>query len=206
MGMWRIRAARWARAVIAGAVLVLAAGGAAGWAAASAAAGSAPDDSPWPARVVYVTDGDSLWVRPAAGGRRVKLRLEGIDAPEICQAAGRQAREALQQLVLNQAVTVQVRAHDRWGRGIARVRRASDGADVADQLAAAGWAWSDDWGWRAGPYAAQAEQARRERRGLFAQAGAQRPRDFRKAHGPCSVPGRQADATPGRIGVVLRGA
>lgn len=198
MGMWSIRAARRAQAVIAGAVLVLAAG---------AAAGSTPDERPWPARVVHVTDGDSLWARPVAGGRRVKLRLEGIDAPEICQTYGRQAREALQQLVLNQAVTVQVRAHDRWGRGIARVRRASDGADVAERLAAAGWAWSDDWGWRTGPYAAQAEQARRERRGLFAQAGAQRPRDFRKAHGPCSAAGRrQAGATPGRIDVVLRGA
>ena len=38
--------------------------------------------------VTHVTDGDSLWVRPASGGAPRQIRLQGIDAPEICQAFG----------------------------------------------------------------------------------------------------------------------
>ena len=37
----------------------------------------------------------------------------------------------------------------------------------------------------AGPYAAQETQARSHRRGLFADARPEPPRDFRKRHGSC---------------------
>ena len=36
----------------------------------------------WEARVQYVVDGDTLWVTRAESGKRVKLRLRGMDAPE----------------------------------------------------------------------------------------------------------------------------
>ena len=40
------------------------------------------------ARVTRVFDGDTLWVQPLDGGRYRKLRLDGLDAPEICQSGG----------------------------------------------------------------------------------------------------------------------
>ena len=61
---------------------------------------------PWLARVNYVVDGDSIWVRPDGGGTRVRLRIDGVDAPEICQTFGPESRQALQQLALNQRVRV----------------------------------------------------------------------------------------------------
>ena len=70
------------------------AGRMAGWAAcvlwlalpAAAQDGAGPQfGMPWLARVNYVVDGDSIWVRPDGGGARVRLRIDGVDAPEICQ-------------------------------------------------------------------------------------------------------------------------
>ena len=74
--------------------------------AAGALAQRPPLGQPWLARVSYVVDGDSIWVRPEAGGARVRLRLDGIDAPEVCQRFGPEARRALKAALLNQRVRV----------------------------------------------------------------------------------------------------
>jgi micrococcal nuclease len=145
--------------------------------------------------VTHVTDGDTLWVRPAAGGKPVKLRLSGLDAPERCQAWGAESRRALAALVLKQAVRAEVVAHDQYGRRIGRLMRG--GLDVGAQLVAAGHAWSQQFRGDPGPYAAQERQARRARRGLFAAARPERPGDFRKRHGPCPS-GRVAAGLPAR--------
>ena len=63
----------------------------------------------WLARVSYVVDGDSIWVRPEGGGDRVRLRIDGVDAPEICQSHGPESRDALRALALGQPVRVTVR-------------------------------------------------------------------------------------------------
>ena len=60
-------------------------------------------------KVSYVTDGDTLWVQPDAGGAPRKLRLDGIDAPEICQSGGEASRAMLAQRALYQRVEVTVR-------------------------------------------------------------------------------------------------
>ena len=78
--------------------------------------------------VTHVTDGDTLWVRPEAG-RPVKVRLQGIDAPERCQARGAQSREALAGRVLHRQVDVRTRAKDDYRRTIGTVTL--DGHDVA---------------------------------------------------------------------------
>jgi len=133
--------------------------------------------------VSYVTDGDTLWVKALTGGAPRKLRLDGIDAPEICQPGGAAARAALQQMVLRQQVVVTIRRNDDYGRGLARIEFA--GGDVGAQLVRAGQAWSYRWRRNPGPYAAEEAAARQARSGLFAAAGAERPRDFRQRHGPC---------------------
>ncbi|QTD43985.1 thermonuclease family protein [Ottowia testudinis] len=142
----------------------------------------------WMARVSYVVDGDSIWVRPEGGGARVKLRIDGIDAPEICQNHGPQARDALRALAQNQRVRVTVWAHDRWGRAIASVVRAADDLNLAERMVAEGWAWTDSHGWRQGKYWRAEAEARAAARGLFTDAAAERPADFRARHGPCSAP------------------
>jgi endonuclease YncB( thermonuclease family) len=141
----------------------------------------------WTGTVTRVSDGDTLWVRPAEGGRPVKVRIEGIDAPEICQAGGRDARRALERRVLRRTVQLETVARDDWGRRIARV--SLDGQDVGERLVSEGHAWSDRYRDRPGPYAQQEQAARVARRGLFAAPEPMLPRDFRRVHGAC-VQGR----------------
>jgi micrococcal nuclease len=148
---------------------------------------SAPrEDDVYAARVSRVFDGDTLWVKPASGGRYRKLRLDGIDAPEICQAGGELARDALASRVLNQVVQVRVRSHDDYGRGLARITHGDE--DVGGWLVSRGLAWSYRWGRSHGPYARQEEASRKAGRGVVADAAAELPRDFRRRHGPCPLP------------------
>lgn len=135
--------------------------------------------------VTRVTDGDTLWLRPAPGARPVKLRLQHIDAPEICQAGGAAARRALEAMVLGQPVRVLGSVRDDYGRRLARVLRGE--VDVGEQLVREGHAWNSRFRGRRGPYAAAEAQARAQRRGVFADARAEPPREFRRRHGPCRL-------------------
>jgi len=154
---------------------------------------------PWLARAGFVVDGDSLWVQPEGGGRRARLRLQGIDAPELCQPGGAPARAALQALVQGERLHVTVHARDRFGRRLASVRRQRDGLDVAAGMVAQGWAWSDRQGWRRGRYWREEAQARAARRGVFATADAESPAEFRRRHGPCGTARSGAALTPKQL-------
>jgi len=135
------------------------------------------------ARATRVSDGDTLWAKPSEGGAYFKLRLQGIDAPEICQAGGVAARDALRDAVAGALLEVEPLGRDAWGRELARVR--VQGADLGARLVSEGRAWSDRFHGDPGPYAAEEAAAQASHRGMHAQAGAMRPRDFRQRHGPC---------------------
>ncbi|MEO8020685.1 thermonuclease family protein [Polaromonas sp.] len=134
-------------------------------------------------KVTRVTDGDTLWIRLAGGGKPVKVRIEGIDAPEICQAGGRAARAALASKVARRVVTLDIRRHDDYGRAVASVQ--VDGEDIAGWMVGQGHAWSYRYGREGGPYLKRQLQAETARRGLFADPQALPPRLFRKQHGSC---------------------
>lgn len=138
------------------------------------------------ARVTRVFDGDTLWVKPLAGGRYRKLRLDGLDAPEICQSGGIASRDALAARVLSQVVTVRERHHDDYGRALVHLDHA--GEDVGSLLVSHGHAWSYRWRNSLGAYQAQEAMARKESRGIFSDPAVELPRDFRRRHGPCPRP------------------
>lgn len=168
------------------------------------------------AQVVRVVDGDTLWVQlgvnvqsavtapaaPAVKKQRMvkadyahwqKVRIEGIDAPEICQPFGDNARRHLEQLVLNRPVLLDMVAQDRYGRQLARVYL--DQQDVGRLQVQAGMAWSYHrrFGDR-GDYADEEGDAQDQRMGLFADEDAQYPASFRRRHGPCYAPPSAAGA------------
>jgi endonuclease YncB( thermonuclease family) len=138
------------------------------------------------AQVTHVSDGDTLWVKPDGDAMPRKLRLQGLDAPEICQTGGPAARDALADLVANARVSVNVKYQDDYGRGLAHL--SINGEDVGARLVASGHAWSNRWRRSLGPYAEQEAQARAKRLGLFGQDQAELPRDFRKRVGSCYPP------------------
>jgi micrococcal nuclease len=133
--------------------------------------------------VSHVTDGDTVWVRPADGGRPVELRLLDLDAPEACQSHGAQAKQALRARLLHQPVRVRTRGTDDYGRQLAKVEHRR--ADVGAWLVRNGHAWSMTFRGKPGPYAPLEAQARAQRKGLWALPGAQDPRSFRKSFGRC---------------------
>ena len=134
-------------------------------------------------RVVGVTDGDTLWLKPA-DGKPVEVRLRDIDAPEICQAWGAQAREALRGRLEQRVVTVGEGRPDAYGRRLSRIGTA-DEPDIGRWMVAQGHAWSWRPGRDGGPYGHHELMARLQRRGLWAEGGAMEPREFRQTHGPC---------------------
>ena len=134
-------------------------------------------------KVSYVSDGDTLWVQPDAGGPPRKLRIDGIDAPEICQPGGAASRAVLAQHALHQHVVVTIRRRDVYGRGLAKIQL--EGSDLGSQMVRKGHAWSYRWRRNAGPYAFEESIARQSGLGLFAENKPELPRDFRKRHGTC---------------------
>lgn len=137
--------------------------------------------------VSHVTDGDTLWVRPAGGGAPVELRLLDLDAPEGCQSFGKEAKNALRARLLDQPVRVRTRGLDDYRRQLARVEHR--GEDVGGWMVRQGYAWSMTFRGKPGPYAPLEARARGEHRGLWARPGALEPRSFRKRFGRCQ-PGR----------------
>lgn len=133
--------------------------------------------------VSHVTDGDTLWVKPAAGGEAVQIRLLDLDAPEGCQLFGQESKKALRTRILNQPVRVRTRGLDDFGRQLARVEHRRQ--DVGAWLVRNGYAWSMSFHGKPGPYARLETLARKETRGLWALQGALDPRSFRKRFGRC---------------------
>ena len=88
-------------------------------------------------RVVAVHDGDTVTVATATG--RIKVRLAGIDSPEVGQKWASQARDFTASLVLNRTVVVESSGSDQYGRVLGDVR--VNGVDVNEAVVRQGLAW-----------------------------------------------------------------
>jgi micrococcal nuclease len=148
-------------------------------------AAAAPHRTQWAGVVTYVVDGDTVRVRPLQGGKPVSVRVDGIDAPEICQRGGDASRAALSRRVLGRHVVIDGRSRDDYGRLLGKILL--DGDDVGERMVTEGHAWSYRYRGRGGPYAAQQQLAESARRGIFANAStaAVYPQVFRKQNGAC---------------------
>lgn len=75
--------------------------------------------SSWTAEVIRVNDGDSITVKHDK--RIVKVRLYGIDSPEIEQPYGRTSRSIVRQWLVGKRVKVEPMYRDSYGRTVAQV-------------------------------------------------------------------------------------
>jgi endonuclease YncB( thermonuclease family) len=138
---------------------------------------------PLEGKVTRVIDGDSLWVEPPAPAAPVELRLEGIDAPEICQAWGPEAKQALAELLLGKQVIVKTVGRDSYGRTLGTVYL--DTQNINKLMVQEGHAWRTRYRYDRGPYVADERMAKALSRGFNRDGGAVMPRDFRQLSGPC---------------------
>ncbi len=125
-----------------------------------------------------VVDGDTLDV--VCGGGHMRVRLWGLDAPEMPQTPwGERARSALVQLASNGNLTVHVVDHDIYGRVVGRV--VSAGGEIGLELVRQGFAPVPFRYVSDSRYRGANDAARREQRGVWAVPGGhQRPWDWRK--------------------------
>lgn len=138
----------------------------------------------WQGKVIYVVDGDTLQVRSTKSGKRISIRIDGIDAPEICQVGGQEARDALSQRVLGQQVVVQPKATDKYGRTIGDVFKGN--VNQGSQMVMTGQAWAFYYKTDRGRYAILQRKAQAMKMGIFSLgAYPQTPVLFRKMHGSC---------------------
>ncbi len=107
-------------------------------AALSAAASQACWAKSFTAKVTGISDGDSLTV--VANSKKDTIRLLDIDAPELKQPYGPQAKALLTQLVQGKEVWIDYNAVDQNGRLLAEVTL-PDGRSVNRELVARGMAW-----------------------------------------------------------------
>lgn len=132
-------------------------------------------------RVGRVLDADTY--EGAAAGGLVRLRLAGVDAPELGQPFGRAAADSVRRLLGGRYAWVLPAGADGYGRTLCRLRvrpgafSAARAVGLDSLLVARGWAWAYAPG-GAGPALAGLEQAARDAgRGLWrcGPAGVVRP-------------------------------
>jgi len=160
----------------------------------------------WLGEVVEFTDGDTCNVSPVGGGKPVPIRVFGVDAPELAQSYGPEAREVLRALVVGQAVTVKPKGTSHT-RTVARLTL-PDGRDVGAELVAQGAAWwSREYAPTDRPLSELEARAKAERRGLWVDPSPTPPEEFRHpGYAKIIEEAGRGDDTPGLVWVTARGA
>ena len=133
-------------------------------------------------RVVAVSDGDTLTVEPIEGGDRAKVRLHGIDAPELRQPYGESAKTFTLNMTLFKVIDVQPtpQGNDRYGRIVGIVEIPGTGI-LQELLLEAGLAWVYPAFCKdCGTWETIQERARGQRKGLWTEDNPIEPWEWRK--------------------------
>jgi endonuclease YncB( thermonuclease family) len=133
------------------------------------------------ARCVGITDGDTLRVLYVDGDTKseIKIRLNGIDAPEKGQPFGEQSKQALSTLAFGKDLTVNATGRDYFGRLLAWLSIGS--TPINATMVKDGFAWWFRKYARDNTELAEAEaDARDNRRGLWIDAAPVAPWEWRR--------------------------
>lgn len=122
----------------------------------------------------YVLDGDTL-----AFDGDIRVRLYGMDAPEMDHPEGLVSKRYLESLIAEKPVKVVFVEEDKYGRGVCKVYSA-EGHDLSARMVGDGYARS--YGSFTSAYVQLEKKARKTQAGLWGQNGlALHPEFWRKA-------------------------
>ena len=110
------------------------------------------------------------------GKEQTKVRLFGIDAPELKQPYGKKSKQFLANLIAGEVVEVDENGKDRYKRTIGTIYL--NGADINAQMVANGYAWA--YRKFSKKYTAQESKAKSQRLGLWRDKAPTPPREWRK--------------------------
>lgn len=126
--------------------------------------------------ITHVSDGDTV-VLTDEDGEKYKVRLNGIDAPEMGQSYGEESKAFLESLVLDKVVEVDEIGVDQYKRvlGVLSV----EGKDVNKAMLENGMAWQYKYN-KDQSYRDLMDKARRQKINLWSDPNAQDPHTWRK--------------------------
>lgn len=96
------------------------------------------EDSSLSGKVTHVSDGDTATLKDSNGTKH-RIRLNGIDAPEIGQEYGIEAKSFLEDLVLNKNVDVEIIGKDQFDRILGVIKL--NNKDINKEMLKNGLAW-----------------------------------------------------------------
>lgn len=131
------------------------------------------------ARVVELHDADTMWID--RGGIKTKVRLAWVDAPEIGQPDGVEARAFAAKLLLDKIVTISHGKAASYGRPVVQILLA-DQSGYNAALVQAGHAWVDQRYSKSKLLLGLQAEAQAAKRGLWAMKNPTPPWLWRKAH------------------------
>lgn len=125
-------------------------------------------------KVVSIHDGDTIAI--LQGKQQIKVRLFGIDAPELKQPYGKKSKQFLANLVAGEIVEVEENGKDRYKRTIGTIFL--NDKDINAQMVANGYAWA--YRKFSKKYTAHESQAKKQRLGLWRDKGPIPPWEWRR--------------------------
>ena len=126
------------------------------------------------AKVIKTSDGDTITV--LQDKQQIKVRLFGIDAPELKQPYGKKSKQFLANLIAGKVVDVDENGKDRYKRTIGTVYLG--GTDINAQMVANGYAWA--YRKFSKKYTAQESKAKSQGLGLWRDKEPIPPWEWRK--------------------------
>ena len=127
------------------------------------------------AELIRVADGDTFTAR--LNGREIKVRMHGVDAPELDQEFGRDAKSCLHEILQKEAFRIGTEYEDPYGRNVATVMSLK-GVDLNAELVRKGCAWA--FRRYSKRYLDDQKQAQDDRAGLWSRSNPQPPWKWRK--------------------------
>jgi len=128
-------------------------------------------------KVIKIKDGDTIEIL-LQGNNPITIRLNGIDAPEKKQAFGQKSKEKLSEMIFGKIVKVDCNGKDRYGRVIGDIYL--DEVNINEEMVKSGLAWHYKKYSKSDILAEYEDEARNNRRGLWADKNPIPPWDFRK--------------------------
>lgn len=138
--------------------------------------------SAWPGQVVKVHDGDTVTVRNAEG-ELYRVRIYGVDCPEMKQKWGEEAQDMTVSLLGGKTVQVIAVNRDKYKRHVAGIILLEDMLVLQDVLVSAGLAWVDNRFCKIDAcklWILHQADAQKAKRGLWSDSAAKAPWDWRR--------------------------
>lgn len=128
-----------------------------------------------PIKIIKIYDGDTITALTSQK-EKIKIRLYGIDAPELKQPFGKASKRHLIDLISNKSLNINEKGKDKYGRTLAVLYNGDK--DINVQMVIDGYAWAYDKFSK--DYVTFQQNAQLLKKGLWIDKDVVRPSDFRK--------------------------